>query len=147
VAAPSIDLRFARSQTEDAETLDARLSKLYQQRRYSDAIPLAEHILLIREKTFGLDHAEVATSLNRLAFLYAIEGRYSDAEPLYKRALAISENTLGPDHPHVATSLYYIAQLYENQGRDEDAEPLYTGDRWPLAKKPSVPITPMLRRR
>jgi tetratricopeptide (TPR) repeat protein len=51
--------------------------------------------LLIREKTLGTDHPDVATSLNNLALLYSTTGKYSEAEPLYKRALEISEKALG----------------------------------------------------
>jgi tetratricopeptide (TPR) repeat protein len=49
--------------------------------RYTDAKPLYERGLAIREKAFGAEHPDVATSLNNLANLYRDRGRYAKAEP------------------------------------------------------------------
>ncbi len=95
------------------------------QGRYSDAEPLHKRSLAIREKALGLEHPDVALSLNDLAVLYDTQGRYAEAEPLYKRSLAIWENSLGPEHPDVATSLNNLAVFYKRQGKYLDAEPLY----------------------
>lgn len=81
--------------------------------------------LSIREKAFGLEHAEVAASINNLAALYFKQGQYVDAEPLFKRALAINEKLLGSDSPSVATYLNNLALLYDRQGRYGEVEPLY----------------------
>ena len=127
---------------DEAATLNQQVLQLYSQGRYSEAIPLAQRALAIREKALGSDHPEVAQSLNNpaelyrvqvevvislnnLAELYRIQGRYADAEPLFKRSLAINEKALGPEHPNVATSLNNLAALYESQGRYTDAEPVY----------------------
>jgi len=92
--------------------------------RYTDAKPLYERSLIIREKALGPEHLHVASSLNSLALLYKIEGRYAEAEPLQQRALAIYEKALGPEHPDVATSLDNLAELYRTQGQYAKAEPL-----------------------
>jgi tetratricopeptide (TPR) repeat protein len=105
--------------------LDKRAGELYQTGRFSEATPLAERALEIREKALDPDHVAVALSLNVLAFLYDKQGRYADAEPLYKRALAITEKALGPGHPSVALSLTHLALLYKAQGRIADAELLH----------------------
>ena len=62
-----------------------------EQGRYAEAEPLHKRALAIREKVFGGEHRNVATSLNNLALLYWDQSRYAEAEPLYKRALAILE--------------------------------------------------------
>jgi hypothetical protein len=72
----------------------------------------------------GPDHADVATALRYLAYLYYKQGRYDEAEPLYKRSLAITEKALGPDHPDIARSLNKLATLYDAQGRYEEALPI-----------------------
>jgi Flp pilus assembly protein TadD len=110
--------------TVDAAALNQQVTQLYNQGRYSEAIPLAQRALAIREKTLGPDHSDVVFSLNNLAMLYHKQGRYSDAEPLYKRSLAIREKAVGSDHL-VATVLNNLAELYRAQGRYTDAEPLY----------------------
>ncbi|MBW4467288.1 MAG: tetratricopeptide repeat protein [Pegethrix bostrychoides GSE-TBD4-15B] len=68
---------------------------------------------------------EIATSLGRLANLYAAQGRYSEAEPLYLQALEIRRSQLGAEHPTTATSLNNLAKLYRAQGRYSEAEPLF----------------------
>jgi tetratricopeptide (TPR) repeat protein len=111
--------------TADAASLNQQVLQLYNQGRYSEAIPLAQRALTIREKALSSDHPDVAQALNNLAELYRAQGHYADAEPLYKRALATWEKALGPDHPNFATSLNNLANLYDKLGRYGDAEPLY----------------------
>jgi tetratricopeptide (TPR) repeat protein len=94
-----IGVELAHSQTQEAEALYKQSEKLSEQGRYSEAIPLAQRALAIREKSLGPDHPDVATSLNNLALLYNNQGRYADAEPLYKRSLAIWEKASVPITP------------------------------------------------
>ena len=105
----------------EANDLNQQVIQLYNQGRYSEATPLAQRTLTIREKALGTDHPDVAQALNDLAFLYQAQGRYADAEPLYKRSLAIWEKAIGPDHPDVALSLNNLAGIYQAQGRYADA--------------------------
>ncbi|MFM7327028.1 MAG: tetratricopeptide repeat protein, partial [Nodosilinea sp.] len=102
---------------EQANQLNQQVIELYQAGRYSEAVPLAERALAIREQALGPDHPDTATSLNNLALLYESMGRYEEAEPLYQRALAIYEKALGPDHPLTASSLNNLAGLYYAQGQ------------------------------
>src|SRR6516165_10997385 len=124
VAALVIDVQPARSQTREAEALYAQHERLFKQGRFSEAIPLAQRILGIREKVLGPNRIEVGVALNDLASDYLAQGRYSDAEPLYKRSLAIYEKSFGTEHREIATSLNNLALLYIYQGRYSDAEPL-----------------------
>ena len=109
-------MRLWRRSLFEANDLNRQVIQLYNQGRYSEAIPLAQRTLTIREKALGPDHPDVAVALNNLAELYRVQGRYADAEPLYKRALAIREKALGPDHPDVAQSLNNLAVLYDKPG-------------------------------
>ena len=102
-----------------------KVQSLYQQGKFSEAIPLQEQVLAWTEKTYGPDHPNTATSLNNLAGLYDSQGASAKAEPLYLRALSIEEKALGPDHPDTATSLNNLASLYTNQGAYAKAEPLF----------------------
>ncbi len=118
---------------------------------YTEALPLLQRALAIREKALGSDHADTATSLNMLfqssltikerllgpdhpdtatglnslADLYVDQGAYEHAEPLFQRAIAIREKILGPNHPDTASSLNSLADLYVDQGAYEHAEPLF----------------------
>jgi tetratricopeptide (TPR) repeat protein len=108
----------------EVAALNAQVEELYRQGRYSEATPLAQRVLRIREAALGLNHPDVGTSINNLAILYQSQGLYRDAEPLFERALAISEKAFGANHPNVATSLNNLAELYQNEGRYADAETL-----------------------
>ncbi len=107
------------------EKLNYKANTLLKQKRYPDALSVAEEALQVAEDTFGPDHPKVATSLNTIAELYVIKGTYAEIEPLYIRALEIVEKALGSDNPDVAISLNNLAELYYNQGRYTEAEPLY----------------------
>ncbi len=110
---------------EKVETLQQQVINLYGQGRYSEAIPIAKEVLSIREKAFGPEHPDVASSLNYLALLYYYLGDYAKAEPLFKRSLHIYEKNLGPEDPNVANILNNLALLYTALGDYAKAEPLY----------------------
>jgi tetratricopeptide (TPR) repeat protein/CHAT domain-containing protein len=106
----------------DVEKLSKQIVDLFQQGKYTEAIPVAQQLLDIRKRTVGEDHPDYAAALNDLAQLYSSQGQYSDAEPLFKRALAIREKALGPDHPDVAATLNPFGELYFAQGKYAEAE-------------------------
>ena len=95
----------------EASDLNKRAIELDNAGRYSEAEPLYQQSLAMHEEVLGLDHPDVAVSLNNLAFLYGEQRRYAEAEPLYKRSLAIKEKAFGPDHQDVALSLNNLATL------------------------------------
>lgn len=51
----------------EAKRLNQQVLQLLNQGKYSEAIPLAQRSLAIREKALGKEHPIVATSLNNLA--------------------------------------------------------------------------------
>jgi tetratricopeptide (TPR) repeat protein len=89
--------------------------------RYSEAEPLYQQALALRQKLLGDEHPDVATSFNNLAALYESQGRYSEAEPLYQQALALMQKLLGDEHPDVATSFNNLGSLRFSQGRYQEA--------------------------
>ena len=109
----------------EASQLTQQALELYQQGKYSEAIPLAKRALEIRQEVLGEEHLDVASSLNNLAFIYFRQGRYAKAEPLYLQALALRKKLLDQDHHDVAGSFNNLALLYKSQGRYAEAEPLY----------------------
>ncbi|MGV0106588.1 hypothetical protein NSTCB13_05408 [Nostoc sp. DSM 114160] len=92
---------------------------------YQQAEPWLQQCLKVAENRLGLEHPDIATSLNNLAALHKSTGRYSEAEPLYQQALELIKHLLGDDDPILATSLNNLAELYRYQGRYSEAEPLY----------------------
>lgn len=98
---------------------------LYEHARYSEAEPLYQQALHVREQSLGPTHPHVATTLDGLATLYQTRGRYPEAESLFLRALTINEQQSGAEHPDTAQSINKLAILYYDQGKDEQAESFY----------------------
>jgi tetratricopeptide (TPR) repeat protein len=92
---------------------------------YADARSLFERALAIREKLFGPEHPETATSLNSLAGVVQSQGDLAVARALYERALGIRENVLGPEDSDTAMSLNNLADVVREQGESKVAQPLY----------------------
>jgi tetratricopeptide (TPR) repeat protein len=65
---------------DEANALIQQVIKLNDQGRYSEAIPLAQRVLAIQEKTLGPEHPNVVTSLDNLAQLYTFQGQYANAK-------------------------------------------------------------------
>jgi tetratricopeptide (TPR) repeat protein/transcriptional regulator with XRE-family HTH domain len=95
---------------------------------YSGFHPQSESLhrqaLAVRAHSLGLEHPDLAESLNALGILARLKGDYGQAEKFHQRALAIRENSLDPDHPATAESLNNLSVLYRAQGKYELAEPL-----------------------
>jgi len=108
----------------EAKRLSSDVGRLYSERKFDAAIPLAQRALAIYDKTLGPEHPAVAASLDNLAVLYYATGDYAQAEPLLRRALAIQEKAVGPEHPLVATFLKHLGDLYFTTGDYAQAEPL-----------------------
>jgi tetratricopeptide (TPR) repeat protein len=92
--------------------------------QYTDAAPLYQQALAIRQQSLGTDHPDVASSLNNLAMLYQDQNSFAEAEPLLQQALAIRQQAFDADHPDIAQSLNNLALLYYQQSKLADAESL-----------------------
>jgi hypothetical protein len=88
---------------DDLVVLQRRVSDLYDQGKYAEAIPLAERYVALARQKYGEEHAEFAAAISRLATLYKAQGRDAEAEPLYKLALAIAEKARKPGQSSVVT--------------------------------------------
>jgi CHAT domain-containing protein len=117
------DRSLAAAQPASEVELNKNINELIKAGKYSEAIPLAEQVVAIRESRFGHDSVSVANPLNELARLYDNQGRYADAELLYRRALQIWEKD--KNDRSVATALNNLAVLYEHQARYSDAETMH----------------------
>ena len=85
----------------EAAQLNATVDKLIEEAKYKEALPLAERVLGIEEKTLGPDHPKVARALYILAVLYHAKGDDKQAGLFDKRAIAIWERapaTADPDY-------------------------------------------------
>ena len=56
------------------DKLNGEVGRLYGAGKYAEGSFVAERALALAERTFGADHADTATSVNRLALLYHSQG-------------------------------------------------------------------------
>jgi CHAT domain-containing protein/tetratricopeptide (TPR) repeat protein len=121
---------IARTQTQaqqiaEAQRLNADMERLARERRFAEAIPVAERLLSIIERLFGPDDVGVARLLNNLAGYYKETGNYAQAESSYLRSMAIVERKLGPTNAILAFPLSNLADLYRLMGDYAKAEQYY----------------------
>src|SRR5581483_6642519 len=69
------------------------------------------------QRILPADAPEMASTLNNLGALYAVEGRYKDAAWYYQRALSIRP---------LPNTLNNLAEMYRAEGRYSQAEKIYT---------------------
>lgn len=110
---------------QQARMLFAQSRQLRREGKYAESLASGEKVREIREKLLGVNHPEVARSLNHLGNLLFEKSDYVKAEPLYQRALEIRKKALGGDHPSVAQTLNDLAVLYLRRGDTEKAESLH----------------------
>ena len=92
---------------------------------YDKALDYYRQAMLIREKTLGSDHPEVAKSLNNIGLVYWNRGEYNQTLAYHQQALAIKEKALGPEHPGVALSLNNLGGVFQKQGKYKKALEYY----------------------
>lgn len=117
LAAPSF------AQTGGLAAQSARINVLRSAGKYSEALPLAQAMVVSLEKTSN--NRDLSAALNNLAQIYADQGHDDQAEPIYKRAIALMEKGTGLDGVEIAPVLNNLAALDQRQGRFADAEPLF----------------------
>jgi tetratricopeptide (TPR) repeat protein len=112
------------AELKEAVDLNDQVGQLVRERRYQQALPLAQKALQIRYKDLGPEHPETAASLTTLGLLYQEMGNPTDALPLLERALQIRNKVLGPSHLATAASLNNLGELYLLLGDYDKALPL-----------------------
>lgn len=88
---------------QDAREQNAELQRLIGERKFDEALPMAERILAAREQALGPEHPEVATVLTRLATILRSKPKpdLPQALSLNQRALKIAERVPAPGHPEL----------------------------------------------
>src|SRR5206468_3103227 len=81
----------------EALRLNREATALQSSGHFPEALALARRALKIQEYALGLEHLNVAATLDILAGLDRAHGQYAQAELLYQRSLTIAEKALGPE--------------------------------------------------
>lgn len=110
---------------DEANKLISKANALWIQSKYSDALPLAERGLALRERALGAEHADVGMAVFVVGNIVGDMGDLEKCEMLYDRALKIREKALGRDHPSIASILNNWGVIYKLKGDYVKAEELY----------------------
>jgi tetratricopeptide (TPR) repeat protein len=109
----------------EATELTKSVVKLFKERKFDEALPLAKRALEIRERLLPRTDQRVALSLGNLGDVYMAKCDYDNARKTYERLLAVQEEQIGPNDVKLATSLDRLALLYYEDRKPAKAEELY----------------------
>eukprot|EP00741_Cyanophora_paradoxa_P021725 tig00000241_g20969.t1 len=85
----------------------------------------AAEALRLRKKELGLEHPDVASTMQNLAIMLNAQGDYAAARRMYEEALMLRKKALGPEHPDVAMTMQNLAVVLNAQGDYAAARPMY----------------------
>ena len=91
----------------------------------AEAEALAREGLTMKQRLFGEENEEVATSLNTLASILLAGGKPAEAEPLFRRSIGIRRKLEGPRSIGLAKAINNLAVLLADEGRLTEAEALH----------------------
>ena len=99
--------------------------KLFQERKYDQALSQVKKGLEIRERLLPRDDLRIATSLLYLGDIYIVKRDFADAKKVLERLLETQTQKSGPDHVSLAPALDRLAMIHHRQGNARAAEDLY----------------------
>lgn len=126
-----------------AVTLNNLAGLLHSCALYDQALPIYKRALKIKQKAFGEDHPDVASTLNNIGqrllhcqdnffkpvcfvgLLYKMQGNLEEAQTSYESALEMQKKLYGPVHADVATTMNNLASLFGSLGKYFEAKELY----------------------
>jgi TonB family protein len=99
--------------------------RLFNEKKYDEALVAAKSAAELREKSLGAEHAATRASLYNLAQVYAAKGDYGAALKVLQRLLPIYEKVLKPGSEEVFRALEQIAAFSFRERKTGDAEKAY----------------------
>ncbi|HMV47228.1 MAG TPA: CHAT domain-containing protein, partial [Blastocatellia bacterium] len=100
---------------EEARKQSAEVQRLIAERKFDEALPLAERVLTALQLGLWAEHPEVATALTRLATIHRNKGDLAKALSFNQRALTIAERVVTPGHPELGQIVTEMGVIYFQQ--------------------------------
>jgi len=104
--------------------LKQQCDELERNSKWSEAIVVAERILVLTQEKHGEEHAETVDAMHTLARMLNNIGARPRDEQLWQKTLAIEEQLFGKESPEAARSLRTLANLTSFRGEYQKAEEL-----------------------
>lgn len=106
----------------EATALTESVVKLYNERKFDEALPLAKRALEIREGLLPRNDPRVSVSLSYLADVYKARRDYGAAKSTLQRLLQVQEERSGPNDVSLARTLERLGLLHLSDAEDAKAE-------------------------
>ena len=101
---------FASNDPKLLKTLDSLSQVLRAQSKYTEAEPLMERHLTLRERILGKFHPDLAKDIDELGRICFAQMKFVSSEAYFRRELAILEKKFGPEYMELIPTLTNIAQ-------------------------------------
>jgi TonB family protein len=105
----------------EARALTAKVIKLFTEKKFDEALPLAKQALSLSERAIGAEHPDLVPFLMNLGEIYRAKQKPGDARSYFERALAIAEKSFGPSDMRTAQLSDRLAFTAYDQRRPKDA--------------------------
>jgi len=116
---------FQSPELDEAARLTLAVVKLFEQRKYEEAFPLAKRALELRDQALGKDDELSAAAAFNLAEIQWQREKYDDSRRLFERALHSYERILGRENIRLAAIWERIALVYYAYGQPAETESFY----------------------
>lgn len=93
----------------------------HEHKEYDLALESFKKALEVRIENFGLMHADVAKTYNKIGKVLYLQGNHAQALDYYLKAFAIFENNVGIEHAYTAKTYENIGEVYCGQGNYNQA--------------------------
>ncbi len=105
---------------QEAQKLSAEAVKLFQQKKYDEAFPLAQKAVSIRENELGKNHLSVAQAWRNLAYIQRQRDNRKEAESAFENAFEIYEKNqpLSPTDEKTFIELLEAVAIYNALNND-----------------------------
>lgn len=117
----------------EASQLNGQVLQLFKEKKFNEALPLAQKVLELREKAVGPDHQLVADALYNLGAIWV--GRASinnmpafleTARQTYQRWIKLTGKLAGNDNPKICAGLEQLGWLEATAQNKSKAEECFT---------------------
>lgn len=109
----------------EADDLSASVVKLFNEKDFDKALPLAKRALEIRQRLLPRTDPRIASALSNLASIYSAKRNYGAAKETVRQLLQVQEERSGPDDVGLSRTLDRLGLLYLRDGDYTKAEETY----------------------
>ena len=108
----------------EVDKLNAQVVRLYRDKKFQEALPLAQHVVELSEKSVGPNQQQTGSALKNLAAVYTALEKHKEAANSYQRLLKLQEKLYGQADLRLCetiTSLGYQKLQQKEFGEAENA--------------------------